>query len=90
MIRKHVFFSGKVQGVFFRANTKEKAQELGVYGWVKNLPDGRVEAVLEGEKSKVNELIRWCKNNQPYAKVDDVKIKIEEPSEEFQRFFIKR
>jgi len=90
MIRKHVFFRGKVQGVFFRANTKEKAQELSVYGWVKNLPDGRVEAVLEGEKDKVDKLIRWCKNNQPYARVDDVEIKIEEPSEEFQGFFIKR
>ncbi|MFO7793040.1 MAG: acylphosphatase [Candidatus Saliniplasma sp.] len=90
MIRKHVFFSGKVQGVFFRANTKDKAQEFGVNGWVKNLPDGRVEAVFEGDEKKVDELIMWCKNNQPYARVDDVEIEEEDPSGEFSHFFVKR
>lgn len=90
MIRKHCFFSGKVQGVFFRANTKEKAQEKGVRGWVKNLRDGRVEAVFEGPKQKVDEVIDWCKENQPHAKVEEVKIEEEEPTGEFDSFFIER
>ena len=90
MIKKHVYFSGKVQGVFFRANTKEKAQEFGVKGWVKNLIDGRVEAVFEGEEKDVNKLINWCKNNQPHAKVDKIKVETKEPTGKFDEFFIKR
>jgi acylphosphatase len=90
MIRKHAFFEGKVQGVFFRANTRDKAQEEGVNGWVKNLSDGRVEAVFEGAESKVNRVIEWCKHNQPYARVDDVEVQEEEATGEFDRFFVKR
>jgi len=56
-IRAHILVSGIVQGVFFRANTAEKARELSLLGWVKNLPDGRVEAVFEGEKEKIEEII---------------------------------
>lgn len=90
MIRKHCFFSGKVQGVFFRANTKDKAREEGVKGWVKNLPDGRVEAVFEGEEEKVEDVIEFCRNNQPHARVGDVKIEEQEPTGEFQSFQIRR
>ncbi len=90
MIRKHCFFSGKVQGVFFRANTRDKAQEKGVKGWVKNLRDGRVEAVFEGPEDKVDEVIRWCEQNQPHARVDEVEIKKEKPTGEFDTFFIER
>ena len=90
MIRKHCFFSGKVQGVFFRANTREKAQEKGVKGWVKNLRDGRVEAVFEGPEDKVKEVIEFCKNNQPHAIVKDVEIEEEEPTGEFDSFRIER
>ncbi|MEF8873289.1 MAG: acylphosphatase [Candidatus Thermoplasmatota archaeon] len=90
MIRKHSFFSGKVQGVFFRANTRDQAQKRGVKGWVKNLRDGRVEAVFEGPEEKVNDLIEWCKNNQPHARVDGVEVEEEEPTGEFDSFFIKR
>ncbi len=90
MIRKHCFFSGKVQGVFFRANTREKAQEKGVKGWVKNLRDGRVEAVFEGPEKKVNEVIEFCKKNQPPARVDDAEIEEEEPTGKFDSFRIKR
>jgi len=90
MIRKHVYFSGKVQGVFFRANTKEKAQEFSVKGWVKNLIDGRVEAVFEGQEKDVNKLIKWCKNNQPHARVDNVKVETKEPTGKFDDFIIKR
>ncbi len=90
MIRKHCFFSGKVQGVFFRANTRDKAQKLGVKGWVKNLRDGRVEAVFEGPEEKVEELIEFCKNDQPHAKVDNSDIKEEEPTDKFDSFSIRR
>ena len=68
-----MFFSGRVQGVFFRANTKRKADELGVNGWVRNLPDGRVEAVFEGEPDRVRALLDYCLHGQPYAKVRDYK-----------------
>lgn len=90
MIRKHCFFSGKVQGVFFRANTRDQAQNRGVKGWVKNLRDGRVEAIFEGPEEKVNDLIEWCKNNQPHARVDGVEVEEEGPTGEFDSFFIKR
>lgn len=90
MIRKHCFFSGKVQGVFFRANTRDKAQEKGVQGWVKNLRDGRVEAVFEGPEEKVNEVIEWCRVNQPHAEVEGVEVEEEEPTGEFDSFFIER
>ncbi len=81
-VRAHVWFSGRVQGVFFRANTEKKANELGVNGWVRNLPDGRVEAIFEGEESQVKALIEWCRTSQPYARVTDVEIRWEEPQGE--------
>ncbi len=81
-VRAHVFFSGRVQGVFFRAFTKENAEKLGVKGWVRNLPDGRVEAVFEGPRDKVEELIYRCRYRHPYARVNDVKINYEEPKGE--------
>ncbi len=59
--RAHVYVSGRVQGVFFRAFVSEKAMELGLTGWVKNIPDGRVEAVFEGEKEKVEQVIVTCR-----------------------------
>ena len=66
--------SGRVQGVFFRQNTLNKAKELGVLGWVKNLPDGRVEAVLEGEKEKVERMVDWVKKGPASASVEKVEI----------------
>lgn len=84
-----MYFSGKVQGVYFRYNTKKKAEKEGVTGWVKNLRDGRVEAIFEGPKDKVNEVIRWCCEEQPHALVDDVEVKEEEYAKEFDRFRIK-
>ncbi len=90
MIRKHAFFEGKVQGVFFRANTREQAQKRDLKGWVKNLRDGRVEAVIEGPEDKVDDLIEWCKHDQPHARVDGVEVEREEPTGEFDSFFVKR
>ena len=73
-IQLHVMISGRVQGVWYRANTKQKAEELGLTGWVKNAADGNVEAVFEGEESTVDEMIAWCRVGPPLAQVDDVKI----------------
>ncbi len=90
MIRKHVYFEGKVQGVFFRANTREKAVKEEVTGWVRNLRGGRVEAVFEGSQEKVDEVIRWCKHDQPRAGVTDADIEEEEYTGEYEGFEIRR
>lgn len=64
--------SGKVQGVYFRANTREQARERGVDGWVRNLRDGRVEAVFEGPEDAVEAMVEWCHEGSPAARVDGV------------------
>ena len=87
-IRAHVFVSGKVQGVYFRQNTKEAAARHNVAGWVRNLPDGRVEAIFEGDEANVNEVIEWCHVGPPKAKVDDVSVKFEKHTGEFADFSI--
>ena len=79
VVRRHVFFTGRVQGVFFRANTRRKAQESGISGWVRNLSDGRVEAVFEGPEERVREIIEWCSNSIPHARVDKVEVREERP-----------
>jgi acylphosphatase len=89
-IRAHVWISGRVQGVFFRAHTKELADELGLTGWVRNLPDGRVEAVFEGEEDAVKEAIEWCKRGPPLASVEKVEVRYEQPTGEFKDFRILR
>jgi acylphosphatase len=71
----HVVVSGQVQGVWFRASTKQKAEELGLTGWVRNNPNGCVEAIFEGEEELVNKIIDWCYNGPPMAKVDNVEVK---------------
>ncbi len=78
MKRIHVYISGQVQGVFYRAYTQAKAEELGINGWVKNLPDGRVEAVFEGEDEQVDEMMRWCYQGSPASRVESVAINEEE------------
>jgi acylphosphatase len=70
----HVVISGQVQGVWYRASTKQKAEELGLTGWVKNTAQGNVEAVFEGDESTVNQMIAWCRKGPPLAQVTDVKI----------------
>ena len=84
----HVIILGRVQGVWYRASTKQKAEELGLTGWVKNTFDGNVEAVFEGEESTVNEIIAWCWVGPPLAQVDDVKIIRKPASGEFKCFTI--
>jgi Acylphosphatases len=89
-VRAHVWISGRVQGVFFRAHTKELADELGLTGWVRNLPDGRVEAVFEGEEDAVKRAIKWCKRGPPLASVEKVEVRYEQPTGEFRDFRILR
>lgn len=81
--------SGRVQGVFFRATTREEAQKRGVTGWVKNLRDGRVEAVFEGEEEKVKEMIDFCHEGSRAASVEDVEVSWEEYEGEFSDFGIR-
>lgn len=78
-VRAHLIISGRVQGVFFRANTKEAAHKRNLAGWVKNRSDGRVEAVIEGEKKAVDSLIEWAHTGSPAANVTDVEVSFEEP-----------
>jgi len=78
-IRAHVFVSGRVQGVFYRASTREKARQQGVDGWVKNLDDGRVEAVFEGPPSAVESMVEWCKTGSQAASVEAVDRTTEQP-----------
>lgn len=77
-IRTHVFISGKVQGVGYRYFTVNEARRLGVNGWVRNLPDGRVEAVFEGNRDVVEEMIRWCHQGSTAAVVKNVAVEYEE------------
>jgi len=73
-----VIFKGKVQGVLFRANTRKIARAEGVRGWVRNLQDGTVEAVFEGDKGAVERVISWCRTSQPHARVSKTDIAWEE------------
>ena len=81
-IRAHVYVSGKVQGVYFRATTRNTAREHGVDGWVRNLADGRVEAAFEGPEDDVESLIEFCHEGSKAARVDDVEVSYEEPQGE--------
>ena len=77
--RAHVYVSGQVQGVFFRATTRDMAQEQGVDGWVKNLDDGRVEAVFEGDPEAVDAMVDFCYEGSEMASVSTVEVTEEEP-----------
>ncbi len=84
--RVRIFVTGKVQGVFFRQTLKVTAKKNDVFGWVKNLKDGRVEAVLEGEVDNISRLIEWAHGGPANARVEDVEIRNEEFKEEFTKF----
>lgn len=77
-VQKHIYLSGRVQGVGFRAFTQRQASVLDIKGWVKNLADGRVEVVIQGEKNKVKQMIDKLKNGPSYARVDNIEIKDQE------------
>jgi len=88
-LRAHVVVHGLVQGVWFRASTKDEAMRIGVGGWVRNLPDGDVEAVFEGGKKKVEEIVGWCHKGPSGAQVAKVDVSWSESRNEFTRFDIR-
>lgn len=87
-IRAHVFISGRVQGVSFRWYTQRMAQRLGLRGWVRNVRDGRVEAIFEGPEKIVQQAVAWCHHGEPPARVDDVQASYAEAGGEFKSFRI--
>ncbi len=89
-LRAHVMVSGRVQGVFFRDTMRSLADRYGVTGWVRNRPDGRVEAVIEGEKADVDRLVDWCHQGPPAAYVDEVDLTWHEFKGEFTSFSVRR
>ena len=84
--RVHAIISGRVQGVFYRLETQNAANRIGVNGWVRNLPDGTVEAIFEGEKDRVRDIIAWCQNGPQNARVDQVKVDWQNYTGEFSDF----
>lgn len=90
MRRCRLIISGRVQGVWYRQSTLEQAQLRGLNGWVRNLPDGGVEALLEGVEEKVSELITWCRKGPPSAIVKSVDVKEEPYVGDLSGFYIKR
>ena len=89
-VRATATFHGRVQGVYFRAHCQEKAEALGLDGYVRNLPDGSVEAVLEGERSLIEECIEWNRTSQPAARVTSVDVAWSEATGEFRGFDVWR
>jgi len=87
--RLHAFISGRVQGVGFRAFTERKANLYGLSGWVRNLPDGRVEVVAEGDEILLKEFLKDLKKGPPLARVDHIEVHWEEPTGEFFDFTIR-
>ncbi len=85
----HVLISGRVQGVFFRAETQRAATGFNLSGWVRNLPDGRVEAVFEGEDAAVDKMLAWCHIGPPAARVQEVIVNEEPCAGELRYFNIK-
>lgn len=81
--------SGRVQGVFFRHNTKKTAQNLGLKGYVINLDDGNVEIVAQGSEENLKRFLEFCRKGPMFARVDDVKVKDEKPSNEFEGFEVR-
>ena len=87
-IRVRLFIKGRVQGVWFRDSTRQEARRLGVTGWARNVPDGRVEVLAEGPADKVRGLIDWCQQGPPLARVERVEESFEEWTGEFNSFNI--
>lgn len=88
-VRAHVFISGRVQGVYFRASTRDQARLVGVRGWVRNMVDGRVEAVFEGTRPQVHQMIAWCAAGPPAAHVEHIETVWEEPAGDEKGFIVR-
>jgi acylphosphatase len=87
-VRAHVVIDGRVQGVCFRLDTRRAALKRSVKGWVRNLPDGRVEAVFEGDESDVKSMMHWCDAGPPLARVGKVSVEWEPYTGQFDSFEI--
>ena len=87
--RAQVRVSGQVQGVFFRDSTRQKAEELGLAGWVRNVPDGQVEALFEGPSEKVEEMVRWCEEGPQRASVENVDTDFENAEGDLEGFEVR-
>jgi acylphosphatase len=88
--RADLLISGQVQGVFYRASAQQEAMRLGLFGEIGNLPDGSVEAVVEGPRERIEEFIEWCKRGPPRADVENVRVRWSAPSGEFRTFMVAR
>ena len=87
--RAHLIISGRVQGVYYRYSTQQEAMRLGLTGWVRNLPNGNVEAAVEGNEATVERMIEWCRQGPAGARVSEVEQTLTEASGEFEEFKIK-
>jgi acylphosphatase len=87
-LKKHIFISGRVQGVGFRHFTRKNAENLGVTGWVKNLSDGRVEAVFQGSEEQIEELIQRCKKGPVASYVQNIEIEKNSGEEDYKNFSV--
>jgi acylphosphatase len=81
-VRAHVWVSGRVQGVYFRAFAEDEAIARKIAGWIRNAPDGRVEAVFEGDRASVEAMIQWCHRGSPASRVTGVEVAWEPPRSE--------
>ncbi len=88
-VRAHIYVSGRVQGVYYRKNARRSALSLGLTGWVRNLPDRRVEAVAEGERTRVEDFLGWCREGPSMAIVRAMEVSWEAATGEFETFRIK-
>jgi len=88
MKQVHIFVYGRVQGVFYRANTRKKAKELGIKGWVRNLYDGRVEIMAEGEEEDLRKFIEWCKRGPELAHVEKIELEWGDYRGKYQDFSV--
>lgn len=89
MVRRRVQVSGRVQGVWFRDSCRREAERAGVGGWVRNLPDGRVEAVFEGAEGAVADMVEWCRRGPSRARVDRVEVVEESDLKGFSSFEVR-
>ncbi|MGN6530678.1 MAG: acylphosphatase [Ginsengibacter sp.] len=85
----HLIITGKVQGVFFRESARKMAEKLKIKGWIKNTPDEKVEAMITGEGTDVNDFIKWCKTGPDRAKVKEVLV-TKQPETVFEKFEVRR
>jgi acylphosphatase len=89
MVQAHAYISGRVQGVNFRYYTRQHALNLGLTGWVRNVRDGRVEAIFCGKKEQVAKMLKWCEEGPPAARVDNVQVEWEQPADPLLGFDIR-